>query len=216
MKYCSVCGSALGRAIPEGDDRERAVCPSCGAIHYENPRNVVGCIVFDERRILLCRRAIEPSRGRWTLPAGFLELDESLWDGAARETWEEARAQVDQTAPHAVLDLLHIGQVYTLFRARMRGPEFAAGPESLEVAWFDLDALPFGELAFPVIEVALRLFLDDLEGGDHHLHLGQLRWSGEGSRFDARNYDLDGHLRVPISGVAREGPGSSILRRVER
>ncbi|MEO0653218.1 MAG: NUDIX hydrolase [Planctomycetota bacterium] len=213
MKFCSVCASALERAIPEGDDRERAVCPSCDTIHYENPRNVVGCIVGEGSRVLLCRRAIEPAVGRWTLPAGFLELDESLWDGAARETWEEARARVDQTAPHAVLDLLHIGQVYTLFRARMREPNFAAGPESLEVAWFDVDQLPFGELAFPVVEVALRLYLDDLDGGDHHLHLGQLRWRGEGSRFDARNYDLNGHLRVPLTGDAHSGPGSELLRR---
>jgi ADP-ribose pyrophosphatase YjhB (NUDIX family) len=213
MKYCSACGTSVVRSVPEGDDGERAVCPSFEAVHYENPRNVVGCIAEFEGRLLLCRRAIEPSVGAWTLPAGFLELDESLWAGAARETWEEARARVEPTAPHAVLDLLHIGQVYTLFRANLPRPEFEAGPESLEVALFDRDAIPFGELAFPVVEVALRLYLDDLDSGGHHFHLGQLRWSGEGSRFDAANYDLEGHLRVPLQGGVAEGPGSELLRR---
>lgn len=212
MNFCSACGTALVRAVPDGDDRTRAVCPGCDAIHYENPRNVVGCIVEHEGQILLCRRAIPPAEGRWTLPAGFLELDESLWAGAARETWEEARARVRPTAPHAVLDLLHIGQVYTLFRATLSEPGFEAGPESLEVGLFELDALPFGELAFPVVEVALRLFVDDRAREEHHLHLGHLVWSREGSRFDAANYELVDHLRLPLEGGVHPGPGSALWR----
>jgi ADP-ribose/FAD diphosphatase len=216
MKFCSACGTALVRAVPDGDDRPRAVCPGCDAIHYVNPRNVVGCIIEEQGRILLCRRAIPPAEGAWTLPAGFLELDESLWAGAARETWEEARAKVVQVAPHSVLDLLHIGQVYTLFRARLSEPGFEAGPESLEVRMFGLDELPFGELAFPVVEAGLRLYVDDLENGGHHLHLGHLVWNRQGSRFDAANYELEDHLRVPLAENAQHGPGSAVLRRFER
>jgi ADP-ribose/FAD diphosphatase len=198
MKFCPACGGPLDRRIPAGDDRERAVCAGCGVVHYENPRNVVGCLVEHEGGVLLCRRAIEPARGRWTLPAGFLELDEGLTAGAARETWEEARARVEILAPLATLDLLHIGQVYTLFRARLAAPQFEAGPESLAVELFAPQALPFGEVAFPVVEVALRLYLDDLRRGRCHHHLGHLVWNGQGSRFDAGNYTLRDHLRVAV------------------
>lgn len=198
MKFCSTCGGPLERAIPQGDDRPRAVCPRCGAIHYENPRTVVGCIVEHGERLLLCRRAIEPRRGDWTVPAGFLELDEGTSEGAARETWEEARARVDVYAPYATFDLPIIGQVYTLFRARLDAPEFEAGPESLEVELFDLDAIPWGELAFPVVHHALELYVADREAGVSRVHHGILRWRGEGSRFDAGSYQLESHITASL------------------
>jgi ADP-ribose/FAD diphosphatase len=168
-------------------------------VHYQNPKTVVGCLVEHEERLLLCRRAIEPARGRWTLPAGFLELDESLSDGAARETREEACAEVEVLAPLAVFDLLHIGQVYALFRARLVRPEVAAGAESLEVRWFLPGELPFGELAFPVIHFALERYLEDRARGVARLHQGSLRWSGKGSRFAAENYALDRYRAWPMA-----------------
>ena len=215
MKFCSACGSGrLERAVPEGDDRLRAVCLDCGAIHYENPRNVVGCLVeqtLDGGRdgLLLCRRAIEPCRGLWTLPAGFLELGESTIAGAARETLEEANAKVRVTAPFATLDLVHIGQVYHLFRAQLSEPGFSAGPESLEVRWFGLDELPYGELAFPVMHIALELYTRDVADRVPRLHAGALHWNGEGSRFDARNYRLDRDLLLDgLHGEAGQGGGA--------
>jgi ADP-ribose pyrophosphatase YjhB (NUDIX family) len=199
MKFCSTCGQALVLTVPPGEDRQRACCVACGSVHYQNPKTVVGCLVEHEERVLLCRRAIEPARGRWTLPAGFLELDESLPEGAARETREEACAEVEVLAPHAVFDLLHIGQIYALFRARLLEPEVAAGSESLEVRWFAPGELPFSELAFPVIHFALERYLEDRAHGVARLHQGVLRWSGQGSRFDAVNYALDRYRAWPIT-----------------
>lgn len=201
MNFCSSCGAALRLAVPEGDDRERSTCPSCEAVHYVNPRNVVGCLVEDGGRVLLCRRAIEPSRGLWTLPAGFLELDESMVAGAARETMEEALAEVEIIAPLAVLDLVHIGQVYTLFRAVLSKPGIGVGPESLEVGMFGPDELPFGELAFPVIHYALKLYLEDLAAGQQRVHQGALRWNGESARFDPANYSLERHFSLGLGGT---------------
>ena len=198
MNYCSNCGNAVDLGVPEGDDRERRICAQCGTIHYENPRVVVGCVIEDRGGLLLCRRAIEPRVGGWTVPAGFLELDESQAQGAARETWEEARARVEIAAPLATFDLLHIGQVYTLFRASLSEPGFEAGPESQEVRLFEPSEIPWDELAFPVVDFALRVYLEDREAGRPHLHLGHLRWNGEGSRFRADNYDLDDHRRVRL------------------
>ena len=193
MKFCSACGQPVRHAVPDGDDRERAVCPSCGTVHYVNPRTVVGCVIESEGQVLLCRRAIEPALGRWTVPAGFLELDESLRAGAARETREEACAEVQIVAPHAMVELLHIGQVYVLYRARLLpgsggSPAFSAGPESLDVALFDPERLPMDELAFPVVRFALDAFLEDRRTGAPRLHQARLQWTGQGSRFDVRNY----------------------------
>jgi len=205
VNFCSQCGHALLRQVPAGDDRERDTCPACGVVHYENPRTVVGCLVEHGDQILLCRRAIEPSRGLWTPPAGFLELDEGIVEGARRETREEACAEVDVLAPHAFIDLPHIGQSYALFRARLRIRDgFRPGVESLETQLFDAGALPWDELAFPVMHVALRLWSDDRRDGRTHVHAGELRWSGQGSRFDWRQYELVRHLRVPLE---RDGSG---------
>ncbi|MEX1025794.1 MAG: NUDIX hydrolase [Planctomycetota bacterium] len=204
MKFCPQCGAKVHLRVPTGDDRSRSVCTVCESVFYENPRVVVGCMVEvdlgkDLPGLLLCRRAIEPALGRWTPPAGYLELGESARAGAARETWEEARARVEITAPFAEFDLLHVGQLYRMYRARLVQPGFAAGEESLEVRTFSLADIPFGELAFPVLEVALRLYVADRRANTRAVHLGSLVWSGEGSRFDVSNYTVEGHLAFRLA-----------------
>jgi len=142
--------------VPEGDDRERLTCPDCGFVHYENPKIVTGVVALWEGRILMCRRAIEPRRGHWTLPAGYLELNETSAEGAAREAWEEARAQLEVGPLLAVYDIPRISQVQMFFRARLLSADVAAGPESLEVDLFAWSEVPWSELAFPSVGWALR------------------------------------------------------------
>jgi len=143
------------RAIPPGDDRERLTCPDCGFIAYENPKMVAGSVVSVDGRIMLCRRAIEPRHGYWTLPAGFLELHETPEEGAKREAWEEARARIAIDALLAVYSVPRISQVQLIYRATLAEPGFEAGPESLEVALFDWADIPWSELAFPSVKWAL-------------------------------------------------------------
>jgi len=193
MKYCSQCGAHLTQAVPEGDDRSRSVCTSCNEIFYVNPKNVVGCVIEHERRLLLCRRAIEPRVGLWTVAGGYRELRETVVQGAIRETREEACAEVRVVGLHALLDIPHIGQSYVLFRAQLASPEFRAGIESQEVALFSLDDIPWEELAFPVIHHALRLYVEDRRRGTPRVHLGSIEWGGTGSRFDWRTYRLNEH-----------------------
>jgi len=198
VRFCRACGAATAQSVPAGDDRPRAVCTACGVVHYDNPVLVVGCLVERGGDVLLCRRAIEPGRGRWTLPAGYLEMGEGVLAGARRETLEEAGVDVEITAPLLQLDLPHIGQTYALFRARPRSDVVAAGAESLEVDWFAADAIPFDEVAFPAVHVALHLWLEDRRTRPH-VHAAQLSWNGTGPRFDPRQYSLRDHLRVPLS-----------------
>ncbi|MEM7203616.1 MAG: NUDIX hydrolase [Planctomycetota bacterium] len=198
-RFCSACATALERRIPSGDDRERLACPQCGRVHYQNPLVVVGCVIERGAEVLLCRRAIEPAYGRWTTPAGFLELGEGMAEGARRETREEACADVEIVAPLLSLDLPHIGQAYVLFRARMRRPEFDAGAESLEVAFVPLEAIPWSDLAFPAVHTALTLLVADRERGVAQVHSGTLRWDGTGSRFDPASYALAEHLQSPLA-----------------
>jgi ADP-ribose/FAD diphosphatase len=195
MKHCSTCGRPVEQRIPAGDDRPRHTCTACGAIHYLNPRVVVGCLVEHEQKLLLCKRAIEPNIGRWTVPGGYLELGEGALQGARRETREEAQAEVEITAPHAYLDLPHIGQCYYLFHARLRSA-FAPGPESLEVELVALEDIPWTELAFPVVHWALELFVADRSDGVFRMHQGMLHWDGTGSRFDPGHYTLRDHLAL--------------------
>ncbi len=143
------------RSVPEGDDRERLTCPDCGFIAYENPKMVAGAVVSVGDRILLCRRAIEPRKGYWTLPAGYLELHETPEEGAMREAWEEARARIAIDALLAVYSVPRISQVQLIYRATLAEPGFAAGPESLEVELFAWDDIPWSELAFPTVGWAL-------------------------------------------------------------
>lgn len=148
--------SGFVRRIPEGDSRERLICADCGHIAYENPKVVVGSIVVHGDAVLMCRRAIEPRRGFWTLPAGYLELGETLEEGAAREAWEEAQADIAIDGILGVFSISRIGQVQVIFRARFADrATFAAGVESLEVALFEPDCIPWGELAFPSVRWAL-------------------------------------------------------------
>ncbi len=170
MKFCSECGHAVETRVPDGDHLPRSVCPACGTVHYQNPKIVVGCVPEHEGRILICRRAIEPRRGYWTFPAGFMENGETLQAAAARECWEEALARVEIGSLLAVVNVVHAHQVHVMFRARMTGPEFGIGPESLESTLVRPEDLPWPEIAFPSIEFALRRWLDDRGRGveQHH------------------------------------------------
>ncbi len=161
MKYCSQCGHTLDFGVPEGDNRERYHCGRCRTVHYQNPRVVAGCLATWEGRVLLCRRAIEPRSGFWTLPAGFLENGETTREGAIRETWEEAQARIDEAHLYTLFSLPHISQVYMFYRGELAHPEFAVGEETLEVALFEEREVPWGELAFPVIRDTLRYYFED-------------------------------------------------------
>jgi len=162
MKFCSLCGSAaLAMRIPEGDTLERIVCANCGEIHYQNPRVVVGCLPVWQDRVLLCKRAIEPRYGLWTLPAGFLENGETVEQGAMRETLEEADARVELEGLYTMISLVHVHQVYVMYRARLLDLDFGPGPESLEVELFREQDIPWESLAFRTITRTLRCwFLD--------------------------------------------------------
>jgi len=167
MKFCGECGAAaIEVRVPEGDTLPRLVCGACGTIHYRNPKIVVGCLPEWHGQVLLCKRAIMPRQGLWTLPAGFLENGETLAAGALRETLEEANARVEVGELYTVISLPHISQVYMMFRARLVSTEFGPGHESLEVRLFDEDDVPWGELAFRTITRTLRnYFLDRKIGG---------------------------------------------------
>lgn len=161
MKFCSICGQAVQVRVPAGDQLPRAVCGSCGAVHYQNPKVVVGCVPEWQGRILLCRRAIEPRRGYWTAPAGFLEIGESIHAAAARETAEEALAQVEIGSLLCVVNVLHAAQVHVMFRAALRDAQHGAGEESLETALFAEEAIPWDEIAFASVRFALERYFDD-------------------------------------------------------
>ena len=175
MKFCSNCGSAdIGLRVPDGDNRPRFVCAACGTIHYQNPKIVVGCLPEWEGRVLLCRRAIEPRHGLWTLPAGFLENAETLAAGAVRETVEEARAHVDDVELYTVISLPYINQVYMMFRARLADLDFGPGPESLEVRLMHEDEVPWEDVAFRTITRTLRNYFLDRKLGAFPLRLSSL------------------------------------------
>jgi len=165
MKYCSHCASPVEHTVPPGDDRPRFVCENCGLVHYQNPRLVVGCIPVWQDRILLCLRDIEPRRGSWTLPAGYLENGETVMEGARRETAEETGADVNHLEPYLLFDIAHINQLYLMFRARMTSAAFHTTRESAQVRLFSAEKIPWDEIAFPVIEKTLRLYLADRTGG---------------------------------------------------
>ena len=170
MNFCSQCGARLTVRVPPGDHLPRYVCDACGVIHYQNPRLVVGCVPEHDGRILLCRRAIEPRRGFWTVPAGFMENGETLQQAAARESREEALVEVEIGSLLSVVHVLHAQQVHVFFRATMPKGEHQAGPESLETALVRPDDIPWTELAFPSTEFSLRRFLEDRAAGRevHH------------------------------------------------
>jgi len=160
--------------IPVGDTLPRFVCGTCATIHYHNPKIVVGCLPVWEQQVLLCKRAIEPRYGLWTLPAGFLENGETLVAGAARETLEEANARVDMGEMYTIISLPHINQVYMMFRARLADLDFGPGSESLEVSLFDEAAIPWETLAFRTITRTLRNFFLDRKLGHSATHVSAL------------------------------------------
>lgn len=174
MKFCSQCGSGLNSRIPEGDDRHRHVCDNCGIIHYQNPRVIVGCLPVHEGRILLCRRAIEPRKGYWTLPAGFMENGETTLEGAARETWEEARAEVDNQQLYRLFDIPHINQVYIFYRSGILNGSYGVGPESSEVEMFSEVDIPWEEIAFPVVVHTLKEYFLDRAKEDYPVRVSSL------------------------------------------
>lgn len=184
MNYCSHCGAPVSMQVPTGDNRPRHVCTVCAAVHYQNPKIVVGAIPEWQDQILLCRRAIEPRYGFWTLPAGFLERGETTLAGAARETLEEANARIEIGHLYSLFNLPHIDQVYMLFRARLLDLDFGPGEESLEVRLFAETEIPWDELAFPVVRETLKLFFSDRADGRSELRLGDIVREGP----DLRRY----------------------------
>lgn len=165
MNFCNQCGSRVSTRIPSGDHLPRFVCDACGTIHYQNPRVIVGCVPEYEGQILICKRAIEPRRGFWTVPAGFMENGETLQQGAARECQEEALADVEIGSLLAVCHVLGAHQVQVFFRARLRGPSFGAGPESLEAKLVRPEDIPWDDLAFLSNTFTLERYLEDKAAG---------------------------------------------------
>lgn len=187
MKFCSVCGNEVRVGIPEGDNRPRHICDACGTIHYHNPKVVAGCIAHWEDRVLLCRRAIEPRYGLWTVPAGFMENGETTYEGALRETLEEANARVDVEDLFVTVNLPHINQVYMLFRGRLLDLDFHPGAESLETALLGEEQMPWERMAFPTVSEALKLYFADRAAGRFPVHmLDIVRDGGAAGRYRVR------------------------------
>ena len=176
MKFCTVCGNSVVLIIPEGDDRERHVCSSCERIHYSNPRVIVGCLPVYEGRVLLCKRAIEPRKNYWTLPAGFMENGETTLQGAARETWEEARARVSNLDLYRVFDVPHISQVYMFYRCDLDGGEYGIGPESLETELYEEADIPWDQIAFQVVHETLKSFFADVPSGQFPVEVSAITY----------------------------------------
>ena len=177
IKHCRECGTAVTYRIPDdGDTRERAVCPSCGTVHYINPLVVVGTIPYLGDRVLLCKRAIEPRWGKWTLPAGFMEMEETMAEGAARETDEEAGAQITMGALFSTLSIPRVGQVHIFYLAELQSEVFNPGPETLEARLFTEAEIPWEELAFMTVRETLKHFFQDHRQGRYSLHDIDIPW----------------------------------------
>jgi ADP-ribose pyrophosphatase YjhB (NUDIX family) len=174
IRHCRACGGLVDYRVPPDDNRERAVCPSCGTIHYENPLNVVGTVPVWGERVLLCKRAIEPRRGLWTLPAGFLELGESTAEGALRETVEEAGAEIELGPLFSVLNVVRVGQLHLFYRARMTSPHLDPGSETLEARLFEEDEVPWEQIAFRTVRETLLAFFADRRRGQFGLHTADI------------------------------------------
>ena len=171
IKHCRNCGTAVVYRIPDdGDTRQRAVCPACATIHYENPLNVVGTVPYWGDKVLLCKRNIEPAFGKWTLPAGFMELGESTREGAARETDEEAGASIEMEGLITVMSVPRAGQVHLYYRARLLSDAFRPGHETIEARLFAQDEIPWDEIAFRTVRETLLRFFSDRETGRETVH----------------------------------------------
>ena len=174
IKHCKVCGGAAVYSVPADDNRERATCTLCHTIHYENPLNVVGTLPVWGDQVLLCRRNIEPRYGLWTLPAGFMELGETVAEGALRETVEEAGAHIELQGLYTVLNVARVGQVHLFYRARLLDTEFAPGPESIEAKLFSEDEVPWDEIAFRTTRETLKRFFADQRRGQFVVHVADI------------------------------------------
>lgn len=179
MRFCSACGHGVETLIPPGDNRPRHCCPACNTIHYQNPRMVLGTVPVWGDKVLLCKRAIEPRYGFWTLPAGFMENGESTAEGAARETLEEAGARIELGEPFSILDVPQVEQVHMFFRAALIGPDLDPGPESLEARLFGEDEIPWEALAFRTVSQTLRWFFQDRRAGLYRLHTETIRYHAD-------------------------------------
>ncbi len=174
LTYCSACGHRLVHRVPAGDSLPRGICDGCGAIHYRNPRLVVGTLPVWEDRVLLCRRAIEPRHGKWTLPAGFMENGETVADAARRETSEEAGARIELGPMFSLISVPYISQVHVIYRARLLDLDFAPGEETLEVKLCREDEIPWEEIAFRTIALSLQRFFEDRRRGAYGFHTADL------------------------------------------
>ena len=170
LSFCGRCGGKNSQIIPEGDNRLRAVCDVCGDIQYQNPRIITGCLPIYQQQVLLCKRAIEPRKGLWTLPGGFMELGETMAEGARRETWEEACARVSIRQLYTSFDVIHTGHVSLFFLADLDKPEFAAGLESEDVQLFSESQIPWEALAFSTITKTLQHYFKDRVANNYPLH----------------------------------------------
>ncbi len=175
MKFCSSCGHSVESRIPAGDNRPRFVCSQCELIHYQNPRIIAGTVPVWEGKILLCRRAIEPRYGFWTLPAGFMENSETTEEAAARETREEAIAEVELADLYTMIHVPHIDQVHMFYRAFLTEEQFGAGEETLEADLFDLHRIPWDEISFPTVRRTLEHFVEDVRRNEFSLHVSDIR-----------------------------------------
>jgi len=175
INFCNSCGARVTHRIPDGDSLERAVCDACNLVQYQNPKIVVGCLPTLGDRILVCKRAIEPRYGLWTLPAGYMENSESASEGAAREAMEEANARVEIEDLYTVYSIPHINQVYMMFRARLLDAEVSPGVESLEVKLVTEDEIPWDQLAFAMVKRTLEHFLADRRSGTFLTRFGDIR-----------------------------------------
>ena len=171
IKHCRNCGIAVVYRLPDdGDTKERAICPACTTVHYENPLNVVGTVPYWGDKILLCKRNIEPRFGKWTLPAGFLELGETTAQGAARETHEEAGAQIEMEGLFSIISVARVGQVHMFYRARLLSDQFAPGVETIETQLYAEHEIPWDEIAFRTVKETLELFFADRRAGHFGVH----------------------------------------------
>ena len=173
MKFCSQCGESVSFRVPTDDNRERFICDSCGVIHYQNPKNVCGVILTRDNKVLLCRRAIEPRYGLWTLPAGFMENGETVEQAARREAMEEANAEAKELKLFGVFSMPYISQAYIMFSGELSEAPVSAGIESLEVGLFRQDEIPWDELAFPVVGESLKLYFEHADSRVHHAHFSR-------------------------------------------
>jgi ADP-ribose pyrophosphatase YjhB (NUDIX family) len=174
IKRCRACGGETRYQVPADDNRERAVCLDCSTIHYENPLNVVGTVPEWKGQVLLCRRNIEPRYGYWTLPAGFMELGETLAEGAERETIEEAGARIELLDLYTILNVVRVGQVHFFYRARLKDTDFAPGPETIEAQLFTESEVPWDQLAFHTVRETLKHFFEDRRRGQFDLHCADI------------------------------------------